>query len=198
MASPSLARPLGLLALGPLRAELVTSPAERQCTGCGPTKPSDVMRKRLPAPQFRRADGLCRVTLVVPESCAEGLRDLARVLRGRQRERTANPAFGWRRISPSAELMVDPACGARCAIRDTRGPGAARYHWTVTVVGEPDPVASGRAEQPAEARSQAEAALAGHCAVITLLAPHQDVPVTDMANDPSHGAHNQRFPGRAS
>ena len=41
--------------------------------------------------------------------------------------------------------MVDPGCGARCAIRDTGAPGERRYHLTVTVFGEPDPVAvSGR------------------------------------------------------
>jgi hypothetical protein len=120
------------------------------------------MRKRLPASRSRRADGLCSVTLLVPENCAEGLRDLASVLRARQRERTADP-FGWRRLSPSAELMVDPGCGARCAIRDTRVAGGERYHWTVTVVGEPAPVASGRTGELAEARSQAEEALAVKC-----------------------------------
>jgi hypothetical protein len=61
--------------------------------------------------------------------------------------------------------MVDPQSGARCAIRETRGPGAERYHWTVTVVGEPDP---GRTGELAEAHSQAEAALAGRHAEITL------------------------------
>ena len=60
--------------------------------------------------------------------------------------------------------MVDPRVGARCAIRDKRAAGAERYHWTVTVVGEPDPVAAGRAGQVAEARSQAEAALADYAA----------------------------------
>jgi hypothetical protein len=125
------------------------------------------MRKRLLASQSRRTDGLCSVTLLVPESCAEGLRDLARVLRGRQRERTADPPFGWRRISPSAELMVDPQSGARCAIRDTRVAGGERYHWTVAVVGEPEPVASGRTGEPGEARSQAEAALKGQRAAVT-------------------------------
>jgi hypothetical protein len=108
-----------------------------------------------------RSDQTCklrRVTLLVPESCAEGLRDLARVLRVQQRERTPDP-FGWRKLSPSAELMVDPECGARCAIRDTGAVGEGRYHWTVTVVGAPDPVAAGRTGKFTEARSQAEAAL---------------------------------------
>jgi hypothetical protein len=39
--------------------------------------------------------------------------------------------------------MVDPGRGARCAIRDTGAPGGGRYHWTVTVFGETDPVAAG-------------------------------------------------------
>ena len=39
------------------------------------------------------------------------------------------------------------------------GGGGERYHWTVTVVGEPAPVAAGRTGEPAEARSHAEKAL---------------------------------------
>jgi hypothetical protein len=65
----------------------------------------------------------------------------------------------WRKLSPSAELMVDPGCGARCAIRDTGAPGEGRYHWTVTVFGETDPVATGRTGELAGARSRAEGAL---------------------------------------
>jgi hypothetical protein len=66
--------------------------------------------------------------------------------------------------SPSAELMVDPDCGVRCAIRDTGAPGDGRYHWTVTVVGESDPLAAGRTGGREEARWQAEAALAARIA----------------------------------
>jgi len=40
--------------------------------------------------------------------------------------------------------MVDPGCGARCAIRDTGAAGADRYYWTIAAVGEFDPVAAGR------------------------------------------------------
>jgi len=54
--------------------------------------------------------------------------------------------------------MVDPGRGARCAIRDTGAPGEGRYHWTVTVFGETDPVA-GRTGELGKARSQAEGAL---------------------------------------
>ena len=38
-------------------------------------------------------------------------------------------------------------------------PGPDRYHWTVTAFGEPDPVASGRTAELAEARSRADEAL---------------------------------------
>ena len=115
--------------------------------------------ERSPTAQSVHARGLRRVTLLVPESCAEGLLDLARGLRAQQGRRTAAAPSGWRRLSPSAELMVDPRLGARCAIRDTRVAGAERYYWTVTIVGEPDPVATGRTADIAAARAQAEAAL---------------------------------------
>jgi hypothetical protein len=111
-----------------------------------------------------RPGGLRKISLLVPEASAEGLRDLARVLRAQQRERIAGSPFGWRGVSPSVELMVDPPSGARCAIRDTRAAGEERYHWTVAVVGEPELVAAGRSAELAEARSQAEAALAGYTA----------------------------------
>jgi hypothetical protein len=69
-------------------------------------------------------------------------------------------AAGWRRLTPSAELFVDPTSGARCAVRDTGAIGAERYLWTVVVFGEHQ-VAVGHAEAIAEARSQAETALSG-------------------------------------
>ena len=58
-------------------------------------------------------------------------------------ERLTSPGSGGS-SAHSAELMVGPDCGARCAIRDTGAPGEGRYHWTVTVFGETDPVAAGR------------------------------------------------------
>ena len=61
-------------------------------------------------------------------------------------------------LSPNVELMVDPERGVRCAIRDT-GVAADRYHWNVTVFGDIDAVASGRARELGEARLQAEEAL---------------------------------------
>jgi hypothetical protein len=51
--------------------------------------------------------------------------------------------------------MVDPERGVRCAIRNTGVAGSDRYHWTITVFGDTDPVASGLGE----ARSRAEQAL---------------------------------------
>jgi hypothetical protein len=71
------------------------------------------------------------------------------------------PAGGWRRLSPSAELLIDPESGARCAIRDSRRSGAERYLWTLTVFGYHQ-LAAGRTEDLAEARSWAEAALASY------------------------------------
>jgi hypothetical protein len=90
-----------------------------------------------------------------------GFRDLARVVRTQQRDRTAGPPLGWRRLSPSAELMIDAESGARCAIRDSRRSGAERYLWTLTVFGYHQ-WAAGRTGDLAEARSRAEAALASY------------------------------------
>jgi hypothetical protein len=44
---------------------------------------------------------------------------------------TSHVAGQWRKLIPSAELVVDPGRGARCAVRDTGAPGPGRYHWTV-------------------------------------------------------------------
>ena len=99
----------------------------------------------------------------MPAGCAEGLRHLARELRTRQEAGIPTAPAGWRRLSPSAELFIDPESGARSAIRDTGNPGAMRYLWTVMVFGEHQ-VAEGRAADPTEARSQAEEALAAYVA----------------------------------
>jgi hypothetical protein len=71
--------------------------------------------------------------LLLPEASAEGLRQLAREYRARYR--LGMPAGGWRRLSPSAELLIDPETGPRCAIRDSKRFGAERYLWTLTVFG---------------------------------------------------------------
>jgi hypothetical protein len=104
-----------------------------------------------------QARGLRRVTLIVPIGCAEGLLFLARELRARQRAGTTSATPGWRRLTPSAELFIDPDSGARCAVRDTGAIGAERYYRTVSAFGERQ-VAEGRTEELTEARAQAEAA----------------------------------------
>ena len=60
--------------------------------------------------------------------------------------------------------MFSPEGSTRCAVRDTKAPGADRFRWTVTVLGQLDPVAEGRAENRAEARSLAEAAVSAYFA----------------------------------
>ena len=109
------------------------------------------------------ARGLRRVAILVPVGCTEGLLQLARELRARQRGGVGSVANGWRRLSPSAELFVDIESGARCAIRDTGASGVERYLWTVSVFDEHQ-VAAGRSGGLAEARKQSEMALANHIA----------------------------------
>ena len=111
-----------------------------------------------------RAQGLCKVTVLVPEGCAEGIRHFAQELRDRQPIGPVPETPKWRAISPSAELMVSPDCSARGSVRDTRAPGADRFRWTVAVRGQLDPIAEGRAENRVEARSLAEAAVAAYFA----------------------------------
>jgi hypothetical protein len=65
---------------------------------------------------------------------------------------TSHVAGQWGSSAPVR--MVDPGRGTRCAIRDTGAPGEGRYHWTVTLFGEPDPIASGLAGGLGEARAE--------------------------------------------
>ena len=65
----------------------------------------------------------------------------------------------WRVLSPSAQLSVDPTCGARGIIRDTCADGAYRFHWSVIPSEESLPIAAGRTGGLARARSIAEEAL---------------------------------------
>jgi len=123
------------------------------------------MRSQSESARFAHARGLRRVTLLVPIGCAQSLVHLARELRTRQKAGMPTAAPGWRRLSASAELFVDPTSGARCAVRDTGAPGATRYLWTVTVFGEHQ-VAEGRTEELTEARSLAEAALTEYIAAL--------------------------------
>jgi hypothetical protein len=65
----------------------------------------------------------------------------------------------WRFLSPSTQLKVDPASGARGIIRDTCADGAYRFHWSVIPSEESLPIAAGRTGGLARARSIAEEAL---------------------------------------
>jgi len=121
------------------------------------------MRSRRLGPGSLPSSGFRRVSLLVPEASAEGLRRLAREYRTRHRLGITVIAKSWRRLSPRAELLVDPENGASCAIRDSRAPGADRYLWTVSAFGYHQ-VAMGRTAELAEARSRAEAALASYTA----------------------------------
>jgi hypothetical protein len=108
-----------------------------------------------------RAQRLCKVTVLVPKDCAEGIRQFAEELRARHQAKPTPTRLEWRALSPSAELMVSPERSARC---NTRAPGAARFRWTVAVLGQLNPVAEGRARDRAEARLLAKAAVAGYFA----------------------------------
>ncbi len=70
----------------------------------------------------------------------------------------------WRVLSPSAQLIVDPASGARGIIRDTCADGAYRFHWSVIPSDQSLPIAAGRTGGLARARSIAEAALSAYAA----------------------------------
>jgi hypothetical protein len=100
------------------------------------------------------------VALLVPEEGADAVRLFAQELRDRLWLEPPSRSAEWLKLSPSAELFVDPECGARCAVRDTGAAGGNRYLWNVTMSREIDPVATGRTAESAEARRQAEAALA--------------------------------------
>jgi hypothetical protein len=96
--------------------------------------------------------------LRVPEDYAEELPRFAGESRSRQRE-PAYPTPEWRRVSPSAELLVDPECQARGIIRDTFARGADRFHWSVLALDELHPVAAGHTGRIARGRLLAETAL---------------------------------------
>jgi hypothetical protein len=65
----------------------------------------------------------------------------------------------WRVLSPSAQLIIEPASGARAIIRDTCADGAYRFHWSVIPSEESLPIAAGRTGGFARARLIAEEAL---------------------------------------
>ena len=70
----------------------------------------------------------------------------------------------WRHISPTTQLIVEPASGARAVIRDTCADGAYRFHWSVIPSEESLPIAAGRTGGLARARSIAEEALHAYAA----------------------------------
>lgn len=70
----------------------------------------------------------------------------------------ASVVLTWRKVSPSAHLMVDPRNGARAVIWDT-GADAGRFLWSVLAAGEMDPMSEGRTDDLAQAQSIPEAAL---------------------------------------
>ena len=125
---------------------------------------SALMRQRRPSSRPPRAQRLCKVIILVPEDCAEGIRQFAHELRNRHQAEPTRTRLEWQALSPSAELMVSPERSASSAVRDARAPGADRFLWTVAVLGQLDPVAEGRAESRAEARLLAEAAIAAYFA----------------------------------
>jgi len=98
----------------------------------------------------------CRLTRQVRSACAAATRSKSR------KSKSAVPnviyLFVWRRVSPSAHLMVDPRNGARAVIRDTRAK-AGRFHWSVVAAGEMHPASEGRTDDLARAQSVAGAAL---------------------------------------
>jgi len=110
------------------------------------------------------AQGLCEVTVLVPKDCVERIRQFAQELRARPPAEPLPTRLEWQTVSPSAELVVTRDCSARCVVRDTRAAGVDRFLWTVVVLGKLDPVAEGRAKDRAEARLQAEAAVAAYFA----------------------------------
>jgi hypothetical protein len=116
------------------------------------------MSERPPRSRASQAAPLRRVTVRVPEGRAEDLRRFARELRI-QPGGPANAAQEWRRVSPSAELLVDPECQARGIIRDTRARGTDRFHWSVLAPDQSHTVAAGHTGRIARARWLAETAL---------------------------------------
>ena len=117
------------------------------------------MSERHPPSQPPQGALLRRVCVRVPEGHAEELQRFARDLRTRQPGERANAAPEWRRVSPSAELLVDPECQARGIIRDTRARGADRFHWSVLPPDQSYTVAAGHTGRIARGRSLAETAL---------------------------------------
>jgi hypothetical protein len=69
---------------------------------------SALMHQGRPLSQLLRAQWLCKVTVLVPEGCAEGIRQFAQELRDRQPIGPVPETPKWLALSPSAELMISP------------------------------------------------------------------------------------------
>jgi hypothetical protein len=79
------------------------------------------MRQRGPSSRSLQAQGLCKVTVLVPAACAEGIRQFAHELRARHQVEPTPRQLEWRTLSPSAELMVSPERSARWAVPRHQG-----------------------------------------------------------------------------
>jgi hypothetical protein len=123
-----------------------------------------LMYQSRPFSRPQRTHRLCKVTVLVPQDCAEGIRQFAHKLRARHQTEPTAMRLEWQALSPSTELMVSPERSVRCAVRDTRAPGADRFCWTVAILGQLDLVAEGRAKSREDARLLAEAAVAAYFA----------------------------------
>jgi hypothetical protein len=127
------------------------------------------MRGHRPSSRSLQTRELRKLTLLVHEDCAEGLRQFAHELRARRSDGPAYVSPTWRRLSASVYLMISPEYHTRCAIRDTGAGGPNRFHWVITVLGQVQPVAEGRTGEFARARSLAEAALSAYAADLAQL-----------------------------
>ena len=117
-----------------------------------------MLGRRLPS-RSPRALGLRKVTVLVPEGCVASIQQVASELSAWRELGQARGTPQWRTVSLSAQLMIDHDCLARCSIRDTGAARADRFLWSVTLLGQLDPIAAGRAGEIAEARALAEQAL---------------------------------------
>jgi hypothetical protein len=106
----------------------------------------------------QEAARLRRVCVRVPEDYAEDLRRFARELRTGQRGEPSS-APGWRRVSPSTELIIDAECQASGIVIDTQARGTERFHWSVLAADQSHIVAAGHTGTIVRGRWLAETAL---------------------------------------
>jgi hypothetical protein len=97
-----------------------------------------LMHQSRPSSRPPRAQRLCKVTILVPEDCAERIRQFAHELRAQQHVEPIPTQLEWQTVSASAELMVSPDCmpGALSATpgrlvgTDIVGPSRCWDSWT--------------------------------------------------------------------